>query len=1024
MASTDLNERKRFDFSLMNQGSAAFDVVQLEGVEAISQLYRFDLMLVSESANVDFDAVLQNTATLTIFSHDSTQAHKYRGVIVEFEQLGKINKFVFYRAVLEPRISLMDLNKISEVYLNEKNIPQIVEQVLQENDLGTNDYEFKLEDLSAYRQRSFVGQYSETSRNFISRLMESAGMYYFFDHGQGDRDQEKLIVVDYKEAHPEQVLKLSYCAPEDLQTEFQDKNIVSFICTQSRLPESAMIKDFNYRKASQGVIEASETVSDTGSGLMMFHGNNLRTAAEASALAKIRAQELSCQGTIFSGDATAVGVRSGYFIELSEHYRDSFNAQYLVTEVHHLGSQEQLLFKDTTVQIQGKKELLNYGTNYQCSFKAIPREVQFRAQRLTPKPVMAGVISAVIDAEGTGQFAEMDEFGQYKVQFLVDRNKKNPNKGSARLRMASPSVGSKSGMHFPLLKGTEVLIAFSGGDPDRPVILGAVPDSAHHSVVTNVNYFNSEIKTPSGNRLTFSDQTGKAGFELVVPGVMRMGSFDGKGTGEEDTKTKLTNPLAKPSYTYFSGPAYDFSASNKTSFTVGASHVFSANLINEAKLNFGTEIKGGFSSSIKLGPEIEFKHPLTKKYEIDLEAQHVKDTKADASNFYNATQFRATAGELAATALNQVDAVVTTKAKRVAYVALVLQLAATSLTISTAVKATLGKANTGDDVPFWGGTGGKYWGSWSTALIDGLSLFSLATAFVAGYMIDGNKRKTPERHKNFLNMDHNTGIMMGVQSSNVNFGSGSWYQQNHASVEIGCYDDMGFNAALTDREFNPVAVPNKPPSGRLFISYQGVEVRGGNGNVDNIVPNGQFNVQVANVVNPRLQLDRDNSWLRRPDPLGANFGLEMQSACVKLSLDAETDLDLGTGGMVKLRKGAATSLSLASDTATLAATTINLTGTDVNINGANFKVGKVTLGDLECLVLDVSQSLTQHTVALADGTARTAKNIAEDAARRAEAVADEVERVARETQLQFMQMTVEFESQTEFLLNRIRRLRR
>jgi len=530
MALNDLSESRRFDFSLSNQGSPAFGVVQLEGTEAISQLYRFDLMLVSESADVDFDAVLQDTATLTIFSHDGLQAHKYHGVILEFEQLSKINKFIFYRAVLVPRLSLLDLNKISEIYVNEKTIPQIIEQVLQENDLVTDDYDFKLEDESAYRERSFVGQYDETSRNFVSRLMETAGMYYFFDHGQSDRFQEKLIIVDHKGAHPEQVLKLSYCDPEDLQTQFQDKNIVSFLCTQRRLPESAMIKDFNYRKASQGVIEASEPVSDKGSGLMMLHGNNLRNAAEASALVKIRAQELLCHGTIFSGDATAVGIRSGQFIELSEHYRDSFNAQYLVTEVHHQGSQEQLLFKDTTNRMQGKKALLNYGTNYQCSFKAIARDVQYRAQRLTPKPVIAGVVSAVIDAEGSGHFAEMDEFGQYKVQFLVDRDKKNPNKGSARLRMASPSVGSESGMHFPLLKGTEVLVAFTGGDPDRPVILGAMPDSTNRSVVTEQNHFYTQMVTPSGNRLMFSDKSGDAGYEIHIPGVLSFGANGGKGT--------------------------------------------------------------------------------------------------------------------------------------------------------------------------------------------------------------------------------------------------------------------------------------------------------------------------------------------------------------------------------------------------------------------------------------------------------------------------------------------------------------
>ena len=1020
MAINGLNESRRFAFSLTNKDLPVFGVAQLEGTEAISQLYRFDLMLVSESADVDFDAVLQDTATLTIFSHDGVHSHEYHGVIVEFEQLSKVNKLVFYRAVLVPRLSLLDLNKITEIYGNETSLPKIIEQVLKENELTTNDYDFNLEDESAYRQRTFVCQYDETSRNFISRLMESAGMYYFFNHD--DRDQEKLIIVDHKKAHPDQVLKLSYCAPEDLQTQFQDKNIVSFLCTQRRLPEAAMIKDFNYRKASVGVFEVNETVSDKGSGLMMFHGNNLRTDAEASALAKIRAQELRCHGTIFSGDATAVGVRSGHFIELSDHYLDRFNSQYLVTEVHHLGSQEQLLFQDTTNRIQSKKERLNYGTNYQCSFKAIPRDVQYRAERLTPKPVIAGVISARIDAEGKGDFVEIDEFGQYKVQFLLDRNKKNPTKGSAYLRMASPSAGKTSGMHFPLLKGTEVLIAFSGGDPDCPVIMGAVPDSLNRSVVESANHFYSQIKTPSGNRLTFSDETNKAGFELSVPGVMRMGSFDGKGTGVADTSS-VQNPLAKPAYQFYKGPTYEFNANSKTAFTVGASHVFSANLINEAKLNFGTEIKGGISSSLKLGFEIEFKTDFSEKYEIDLAKKVSKDANVKSSNFYNETQFRATAGELAAEPLNVVNEGLTANAKKVAFVALLFQMAATSLTISTAIKANLDADVSHPDVPFWGGTGGNYWSSWSTALVDGLSLVSLATAFVAGFIMSGNKRQTPQRHKNFLNIDHNTGIMMGVQSSEIGFGNGSWYQQNDKSVEIGCYDAMKFNDALTMRQFRLPAPRNKVP-GRLSISQDRVTLEGGQQGIENSVPNGRFGVTVAGVQTPRVQLDANNSFVRRPDPNGANYGLEMQSSRVKLSLDAETDLDLGTGGMVKLRKGSDTSLSLTSDAATLAATTINLTGTDVNINGANFKVGKVTLGDLECLVLDVSQSLTQRTVAMADGTARTAKNIAEDAARRAEAVAVQVADVAQQVKAELEQMKGEFKSETEDLLSQIQRLNR
>jgi len=1011
MALNDLIESSRFTLSLTNKELPVFSVAQLEGTEAISQLYRFDLMLVSESATVDFDAVLQDTATLTIFSHDGLQAHKYHGVIVEFEQLSRANKLVFYRAVLVPRLVKLDLNKVSDMYGGEKSIPEIVKQVLTDNGFTTNDYDFDIGDDSAYRKRTFVSQYDETSRNFISRLMESAGMYYFFDHGQEDLGQENLMIVDHKEAHSAEVLKLIYCDPEDLQTQYQDKNILSFICTQRRLPKNTVVKNFNYRKASVSVFEGKEEVSENSSGLMMFQGDNSRNQSEASVLAKIRAQELRCHGTIFSGDATAVGMRTGHYIELSKHYREDFNAEYLVTEVHHLGSQEQLLFKDTTSRIQSKKERLNYGTNYQCSFKAIRKDVQYRAQRLTPKPVIAGVISAWIDATGTDDSVEIDEHGQYKVQFLLDQNKKDPTKGSAYLRMASPSVGTKSGMHLPLLKGTEVLIAFSGGDPDCPVIVGAVPNSEHPSVVTSKNKFYSQMITPSGNRLTFSDEKNKAGFELSVPGVMRMGSFDGKGTGVADTSS-VQNPLAKPappSYKFYKGPTYEFAHSNKTAFTLGASQVFSANLINEAKLNFGTEIKGGLSSSIKLGYEIEFKTDYSAKYEIDLAKKVSKDTNASASNFYNSTQFRATAGELAANPLNQVDAAITTQAEERALWALALQMSATMLTMTIAIKASLDADANRPDVPFWNDTAGNNWGaSLSTALVEGLSLVSLALAFIAGRLIDGNKRKTPERHKNFLNMDHNTGIMMGVQSSETGFGNGSWYQQNDNSVEIGCYDDMGFNDALTIKEFNLPAPPNKLP-GRLSISQDGVKLEGGKKGIENSVPNGTFRVKVANET--RVRLTNQTSFMGRPG--GTNYGLDMQSDRVKLSLDPESDLELGPN-MVKLKKGAATSLALEANAATLAATTINLTGTDVYINGANFKVGKVSIGDLDCVVLDVSSSLSERTIALADGNAKIAKAIAEEAKTKAEGVAADVAEKLQEAKSELALAVQEFKSQTSF----------
>jgi hypothetical protein len=486
--------------------------------------------------------------------------------------------------------------------------------------------------------------------------------------------------------------------------------------------------------------------------------------------------------------------------------------------------------------------------------------------------------------------------------------------------------------------------------------------------------------------------------------------------------------MSKTSYKYYVAPVYDLNFSNKTVLTAGISHEVSASLSNATKLSLGTAITAGLSTSLKFGQDIEFKHSRATKAEIDIDDEAIKDTRTGTTNIYNADQFRVTAGELAPEPLNTIKAAFITKGRWRAFAALLFQLAATSLTISTALKANLDASDDHPDVPFWGGGGGQgtgatYWASWSTVLIEGFSLVSLVLAFLAGRAIDSSKRKPPERHQNFLNMDKNTGIMLGVQSTTTGFGTGSWYLQKQGLIEIGSYESMGFNSALTNIVLDPATRTTKKPA-RLSISPRRVLIEAGSGPIVNSVPKGAFLVKVADVANPRLQLDKDNSFVRLPGLAGANYGLEMQSGRVKLSLDAETDLDLGTGGMVKLRKGAGTSLSLTSDAATLAATTINLTGTDVNINGANFKIGKVTLGDLECLVLDVSQSLTQRTVAMADGTARTAKSIAEDAARRAEAVTVQVADVAQQVQSELEQMKDEFKSETDYLLQQIKRLRR
>ena len=508
--STRLGSELRFRFSSSAFAADKFDVVNLEGFEAINRPYRFSLTLVSDDAQIDFNKILQNAATLCIYSPDGSQEVPYHGIIAEFEQMQKVGNYVYYRAVLVPRLWRLSLYQITEVYLNEQTVPDILEKVLKGSQLSSRDYQFSL--TGDYRKRSFVCQYQETHLDFISRLMEKEGIYYFYDQGTARDGVDKLLVVDALIGHPASTLQVRYRPADELDTGVFSDTVQNFVCRQQPLPKRVIAQDFNYRKAAL-TLRAEEQVAAEGIGDVMYYGENFRTVAEGQRYAKLRAEGIRCRSRVFNGESTAVGLRSGYFMALSHHYRNDFNGRYLVTGIHHRGSQAGVLLAGLKTPFASGER----GTNYSNDFVAIPAATQFRAELVTPKPSIAGTLNASVDSEGSGLYAELDEYGQYKIQLPFDFTDKDPNKGSAWVRMATPYSGSDHGMHFPLHKNAEVLLSFVDGDPDQPVIIGAVPNSENRSVVNNSNPAINQILTKSGNQLRMNDTQGSPGIVLFSP---------------------------------------------------------------------------------------------------------------------------------------------------------------------------------------------------------------------------------------------------------------------------------------------------------------------------------------------------------------------------------------------------------------------------------------------------------------------------------------------------------------------------
>ena len=154
------------------------------------------------------------------------------------------------------------------------------------------------------------------------------------------------------------------------------------------------------------------------------------------------------------------------------------------------------------------------GVKYANSFQCIPASQPFRPERRTAWPSIKGVMHARVDAEGDGKYAELDAFGRYKLVFPFDEHaaEAKPGKASRWVRLAQPYAGPGGGMHFPLLKGTEVLVTHIDGDPDRPIIAGAVPNAELPGPTSADNPSQNTIRTATGNVLQFDDNENASGF--------------------------------------------------------------------------------------------------------------------------------------------------------------------------------------------------------------------------------------------------------------------------------------------------------------------------------------------------------------------------------------------------------------------------------------------------------------------------------------------------------------------------------
>ncbi|WP_058960825.1 type VI secretion system Vgr family protein [Type-E symbiont of Plautia stali] len=474
-------------------------VLRFSGEEALNTPWCYTIEMTSASRDIPADILINSTAQLLFYPDgqpwQSVEPRILRGVITAFRQCESSADETRYVVTLESRLALLR-NSLTYAVYQHKSVPGALEDILKRWEFSSLDYHFRLN--SRYPARDFYISYAESDLAFIERHLARIGVFYYFAWDE-ENHRDVLVLGDNSRAYGADQ-SIAFRHPSGLFDGGQE-SLWDISVNRQSVAASTKLNDEYYLDAQNDMQAQVETDPDkiALSGTLYRYGEHYlqqgkeyqEQPEQGQWFAKCRQERLITEQVTFTGMTNAMDVRPGAVISpQGKEWPDA---------------------PDGLLVVSTSSKRISRDTAYVIRFTAVP--VRARSTYRPPLktwPHIAGTLLArVTSPVSNAQYAELDEHGRYRVRFQFDLNETwQAGFESVPVRLAKPYAGNVHGWHFPLIAGTQVMIAFTNGDPDRPYILCSMHDSRHADHVNLYNYQRNVLRTPANNKLRFEDRRG------------------------------------------------------------------------------------------------------------------------------------------------------------------------------------------------------------------------------------------------------------------------------------------------------------------------------------------------------------------------------------------------------------------------------------------------------------------------------------------------------------------------------------